>query len=195
MKLLKLKVDNNCLLASVMPRPSRRGALPAYLYSNSGFCYLLTSWPPGQKVWRCLLDKANKISKKNAKIPSQVMPRWMHLACAVKITMGWMESHSGRWTLLFKGHPPSAIRTALFLCSFIKVLETILRVRSVLVQRCSTELCWVWRPLELSDLILSLKPVSDDRSFVTWSIVLLESSIRRCRIWNWDSSDRLLCES
>lgn len=171
-----VKVDNKCLLASDMHRSSRRGALPARPHSNSRFCYLLMSWPPGQKVFRCLLDKANKMSKKSAQIPSQVTPWLTHLPCAVKITMGWMASHSSRWTLLFKGHPPSAFRTAPFLCSSIKVLETILRVWSILVHRCST----------LVSVEAAGAPWPQH-----WSIVLLGSSIRRCRTWNGDSSHRL----
>lgn len=62
--------------------------------------------------------KNEEKKKKNIKIPSQVMPRLMHLPCAVKITMGWMVYHSSS-CYLKPPPPPSAFRTAFFLCSIL----------------------------------------------------------------------------
>ncbi len=121
-----------------------------------------------------------------------------------------LTGHFIRYTLLVPGWTPFCLQNCLNYSwhRFNKVLETLLRdfgpywhdSITQLLQICRLhihdanlpfhhipkvlywiEIWWLWRPFEESELIVMFKkPVWDDLSFVTWCIILLEVSIRRC---------------
>ncbi len=102
-----------------------------------------------------------------------------------------LTGHCIRYTLLVQDWTPFAFRTAFILRGIESTRcwkyssEILVHLDMIVSRSCCRfvywiEIWWLWRPFELSEVIVMLKKtVWDKLSFVAWCIILLEVAIRR----------------